>query len=75
MPSPTSGKLLGQPESPPKEHIAAVTTRGVWPSFFSSMTKFSSLARAQVIGPGGAWGDGASGGAGEGAASVDVLVL
>ena len=41
------------------------------------MTKFSSLARAQVIGPdeGGAWGDGASGGAGEGAACVDVLVL
>ena len=42
------------------------------PSFFSSMTKFSSLARARVIGPeGGAWG----GGAGEGAAGVDVLVL
>ena len=46
------------------------------PSFFSSMTKFSSLARARVIGPGGAtWGDGASGGAGEGAPGVDVLVL
>ena len=38
------------------------------------MTKFSSLARAQVTGPeGGAWGGGASGGAGEGAAGVDVL--
>ena len=36
------------------------------------MTKFSSLARARVIGPeGGAWG----GGAGEGAAGVDVLVV
>ena len=40
------------------------------------MTKFSSLARARVIGPeGGAWGGGASGGAGEGAAGVDVLVV
>ncbi|KAJ1270405.1 hypothetical protein BS78_06G050000 [Paspalum vaginatum] len=28
LPSPTSGKLLGQPEAPPKEHINAVTTRG-----------------------------------------------
>ena len=39
--------------------------------------KFSSLARARVIGPeGGAWGGGASGGAGEGAAAgVDVLVV
>ena len=47
------------------------------PSFFSSMTKFSSLARARVIGPegGGAWGGGASGVAGKGAAGVDVLVL
>jgi hypothetical protein len=49
------------------------------PSFFSIMTKFNSLARARVIGPdeeeGGAWEDGASGGAGEGAAGVDVLVL
>ena len=36
------------------------------------MTKFSSLARARVIGPeGGTWG----GGAGEGAAGVDVLVV
>ena len=36
------------------------------------MTKFSSLARARVIGPeGGTW----SGGTGEGAASVDVLVV
>ena len=36
------------------------------------MTKFNSLARARVIGPeGGAWG----GGAGEGAAGVDVLVV
>ena len=26
--SPTSGKLPGQPEPPPKEHIAAITTRG-----------------------------------------------
>ena len=40
------------------------------------MTKFSSLARARVIGPeGGAWDGGASGGAGEGAAGVDVLVV
>ena len=40
------------------------------------MTKFSSLARARVIGPeGGAWGGGASGGAREGAAGVDVLVM
>ena len=40
------------------------------------MTKFSSLARARVIGPeGGAWGGGASGTAGEGAAGVDVLVV
>ena len=46
------------------------------PSFFSSMTKFSSLARARVIGPeGGAWGGGASGNAREGAAGVDVLVV
>ena len=46
------------------------------PSIFSSMTKFSSLARVRVIGPeGGAWGGGASGGAGEGAAGVDVLVV
>ena len=38
--------------------------------------KFSSLARAQVIGPeGGAWSGGASGGAREGAAGVDVLVV
>ena len=28
LPSPTSGKLPGQPEPPPKEHINAVTTRG-----------------------------------------------
>ncbi|KAJ1279158.1 hypothetical protein BS78_04G133700 [Paspalum vaginatum] len=28
LPSPTSGKLPGQPEAPPKEHINAVTTRG-----------------------------------------------
>ena len=36
------------------------------------MTKFSSLARARVIGlEGGAWG----GGAREGAAGVDVLVV
>ena len=36
------------------------------------MTKFSSLARARVIGPeGGSWG----GGAGEGAAGVDVLMV
>ena len=40
------------------------------------MTKFSSLARARVIGPeGGAWSGGASGGAREGAAGVDVLVV
>ena len=40
------------------------------------MTKFSSLARARVIGPeGGAWGGGASGDAREGAAGVDVLVV
>jgi hypothetical protein len=41
------------------------------------MTKFSSLARARVIGleGGGAWGGGASGVAGKGAAGVDVLVL
>ena len=40
------------------------------------MTKFSSLARARVIGPEvGAWGGGASGGAREGAAGVDVLVV
>ena len=40
------------------------------------MTKFSSLARARVIGPeDGAWGGGASGGAREGAAGVDVLVM
>ena len=40
------------------------------------MTKFSSLARARVIGPeGGAWSGGASGGAREGAAGVDVLVM
>ena len=26
--SATSGKLLGQPEPPPKEHINAVTSRG-----------------------------------------------
>ena len=40
------------------------------------MTKFSSLARARVIGPGGAtWADGASGGAGEGAPGVDVPAL
>jgi hypothetical protein len=41
------------------------------------MTKFSSLARARVIGPkgGGAWGGGASGVAGKGAAGVDVLVF
>ena len=42
------------------------------PSFFSRITKLSSLARARVIGPeGGACGGGSSGGAGEG---VDVLV-
>jgi len=36
------------------------------------MTKFSSLARARMIGPeGGAWG----GGAGEGVAGVDILVV
>ena len=47
------------------------------PSFFNSMTKFSSLARARVIGPEGcgAWGGDASGVAGKGAAGVDVLVL
>ena len=46
------------------------------PSFFSSMTKFSSRARARVIGPeGDAWGGGASGDASEGAAGVDVLVV
>ncbi|KAJ1295966.1 hypothetical protein BS78_01G262700 [Paspalum vaginatum] len=28
LPSPTSSKLPGQPEAPPKEHINAVTTRG-----------------------------------------------
>ena len=28
LPSPTSGKLLGQPELSSKEHINAVTTRG-----------------------------------------------
>ena len=40
------------------------------------MTKFNSLARARVIGPeGGAWSGGASGGAREGAADVDVLVV
>jgi hypothetical protein len=41
------------------------------------MTKFSSLARSRVIGPegGGAWGGGASGVVGKGAAGVDVLVL
>jgi hypothetical protein len=41
------------------------------------MTKFSSLARARVIGPegGGACGGGASGVTGKGAAGVDVLVL
>ena len=40
------------------------------------MTKFSSLARARVIGPeGGAWGGGAYGGTGEGVAGVDVLVV
>ena len=40
------------------------------------MTKFSFLARARVIGPeGGAWGGGASGGAREGAAGVDILVV
>ena len=40
------------------------------------MTKFYSLARARVIGPeGGAWCGGASGGVGEGAAGVDVLVV
>jgi hypothetical protein len=41
------------------------------------MMKFSSLARARVIGPegGGAWGGGASGVAGKGAAGVYVLVL
>ena len=38
------------------------------------MTKFSSLARTRVTGPeDGAWGGSASGGAGEGAAGVDVL--
>ena len=47
------------------------------PSFFSSMTKFSSLAWARVIGPegGGTWGRDASGVAGKGAAGVDVLML
>ena len=40
------------------------------------MTKFNSLARARVIGPeGGAWSGGASGGAREGAAGVDVLMV
>ena len=28
LPNANTGKLLGQPESPPKEHINAVTTRG-----------------------------------------------
>ncbi|WVZ76330.1 hypothetical protein U9M48_024313 [Paspalum notatum var. saurae] len=28
LPNPNGGKLLGQPEAPPKEHINAVTTRG-----------------------------------------------
>ena len=43
------------------------------------MTKFRSLARARVIGPdeeeGSARGEGASSGAGKGAAGVDILVL
>jgi hypothetical protein len=46
------------------------------PSFFSIMTKLNYLARARVIGPEGGAEDGAaSAEVGEGAASVDVLMV
>jgi hypothetical protein len=61
----------------PRKGLSWASIYSSEPSFFSRMTKFSSLARARVIGPegGGAWGGGASGVAGKGAAGVDVLVL
>ena len=66
------GKGGGRSPRRPHKGLCWASFYSSGPSFFSSMTKFSSLARAQVIGPGGgAWG----GGAGEGAAGVDVLVV
>ena len=68
------GKGGGRSPRPPHKGLYWAIFYSSGPSFFSSMTKFSSLARARVTGPeGGAWGGGASGGAGEGAAGVDVL--
>ena len=70
------GKGGGRSPRRPHKGLYWASLYSSGPSFFSSMTKFSSLARARVIGPeGGAWGGGASGGAREGAAGVDVLVV
>ena len=70
------GKGGGRSPRRPHKGLYWASLYSSGPSFFSSMTKFSSLERARVIGPeGGAWGGGASGGAGEGVAGVDVLVV
>ena len=70
------GKGGGRSPRRPHKGLCWASFYSSGPSFFSSMTKFSSLARSRVIGPeGDAWGGGASGGAGEGAAGVDVLVV
>ena len=71
------GKGGGRSPRRPHKGLYWASLYSSGPSFFSSMTKFSSLAWARVIGPegGGTWGRDASGVTGKGAAGVDVLML